>query len=501
MAVHDGIEGIRPRPIITKLPVYVATTGNIADLAAGAPDTVDGIPVYVTARVLVKNQSITGEVGIYVVKTPGTGSNGTWVRAQDWLDGEKDYILGGVHIYVQAGATQGNKTYTMTTTAGAPGFPTIGTTGLVFEELSPTSVETINNFLPTIQNTTAKVATFTGVIGEMHLVDLSGGSFTCDLPAIADGQGRIAFYITDTNGQLTLDPNGAETVEGKTTIKVAQGTNTIENDGTEWKVVQKTGRLNTRLDPAQITADTNDYSPTDWGRDVTHLYLDTDADRTITGFAEDGFVGMDSVIVVNDGSNNILISHDNSASTAANRVLIADNSDVVLGPGGIATLLRDGTVDQWRLIPGRSTLVADSTETEVLDRSGADFANEADYAAAVAVATARTTSLDCRLLRNVTFIVEVTTVGSMSNIMVAPRSSAKASPAVATAADWGRMNRTAAVDTGTGIDTSQPLEEKIPITGVGRYVISLPVTNRHVSAVVWADGTGGRGKIYMYREP
>jgi len=66
-----------------KDPCRVATTGNIADLAAGAPDTVDGVLLVAGNRVLVKAQTLKQEEGIYVVDTLGTGANGAWSRAAD----------------------------------------------------------------------------------------------------------------------------------------------------------------------------------------------------------------------------------------------------------------------------------------------------------------------------------------------------------------------------------------------------------------------------------
>lgn len=67
-----------------KATTRVATTANIATLAGGAPNIVDGIgPLSVADRVLVKNQTTVAQNGIYTVTTVGTGVNGTWTRATD----------------------------------------------------------------------------------------------------------------------------------------------------------------------------------------------------------------------------------------------------------------------------------------------------------------------------------------------------------------------------------------------------------------------------------
>jgi hypothetical protein len=208
---------------------------------------------------------------------------------------------------------------------------------------------TDSNYVPYVMNGTAETATFTAVIGETHIIDTSGGSFTANLPAVATTSGRISFYFSGTGGQLTLDPNAAETIEGKSTIKIAQGHNTIENDGTEWRIIQRSGKNPTRLDPAQITADQNDYNPADWGQDVTYLYIDSDASRTITGIEENGFTDMAEVVIVNDGSNDIIIANDSASSTVNNRILVDGAADFTLGASQAGRLLRDGTANKWRL--------------------------------------------------------------------------------------------------------------------------------------------------------
>ena len=78
-------------------------------------------------------------------------------------------------------------------------------------------------YTPRVLSGTAKTATFTAVIGETHLVNTSGGGFTANLPAIAGGQGRIAFLFTGTGGNLTVDPSGAETIGGKATLRLDHG--------------------------------------------------------------------------------------------------------------------------------------------------------------------------------------------------------------------------------------------------------------------------------------
>ncbi len=145
-------------------------------------------------------------------------------------------------------------------------------------------------------------------------------------------------------------------------------------------------------------------------------------------------------------------------------------------------------------MPELERLVLDrSTETDcfAVATSYADAADSADAVTRVVVDMEGRTRLDVT--------VEVTDVGSMSKIYVAVRSSGKANPDLATDTDWSRMNRVANVDISSGIDTSVPLVECIAVSAVGRHTLTLPVTNRYVSAVVWTDVEDGKGNVYMYR--
>jgi len=64
-----------------KIPVQAATTSSVNIFAA--PIEVDGVTLYDTARILVRQQDDPTQNGIYVVQSVGTGTNGIWVRSSD----------------------------------------------------------------------------------------------------------------------------------------------------------------------------------------------------------------------------------------------------------------------------------------------------------------------------------------------------------------------------------------------------------------------------------
>jgi hypothetical protein len=605
MATLEGILALPPRPAIQKLPCYLATTGDVDLSATNAPLTVDGFPTYASARILVWQQSIVNENGLYVVQTasvaatgtltfttnpsdndvvvidaktytfktvlsdvdgyvliggsiaaslqnlrdaidltgtpgtqyansttahptvsgtandastltvaadtaglsgnsiftssnvsgatwsggnPGTltgGEDGTWLRTSDWSDGEKDYLLAGASVYVQQGTLHAQKTFVITTTAGAPGFPTVGSFGFIFQDLTPAAGADAD-YLPYIQSLTAKTATFTGVIGETHLIDTSSGGFTCNLPAIASGQGRIGFYFTGTSGQLTLDPNASEQIEGKSQIKLQQGHNTIENDSGEWKLVQKSGRANTRLDATPGTTE-NNYSPTDWGRDITHLYLNPGATSTISGIEENGFVAMDSFLLVNNGTANIIIEHEGSGSTANNRIVIEGGRSVVLQPDGIVEIIRDGVANQWRMkLPGRIELRSDTTQTSGI--STGTFNNSqstADY----------TGTIDVNDYDDVDVFVEVLTVSTISEFTVFAESSGKAAPA---SDEWAVMQSDDAI-VGGAVDLGDYLAKELNPVADGWFHWNFPARGATMRFGIFADQNAGTYNLFYKR--
>jgi hypothetical protein len=113
--------------------VRAATTANIADLAAGAPDTIDGVSLVAGDRVLVRAQTTASENGIYIVDTLGTGVNGAWSRVLDMESG--DIVEQGLMVFVADGIVSARVGY-MLDSSGTAGAHTVGTTLMTFTALS-----------------------------------------------------------------------------------------------------------------------------------------------------------------------------------------------------------------------------------------------------------------------------------------------------------------------------------------------------------------------------
>ncbi len=103
-----------------KNPVRIATTANIT---LSGEQTIDGVATSAD-RVLVKNQSVAADNGIYV------SAAGAWARATDF--DENDEVVGAVMIPVSEGSASGNTVWQLTT----DDVITVGSTNLSFSEFA-----------------------------------------------------------------------------------------------------------------------------------------------------------------------------------------------------------------------------------------------------------------------------------------------------------------------------------------------------------------------------
>nr|WP_256671296.1 phage tail protein [Pseudomonas sp. EMN2] len=114
-----------------KHSVQVATT---AAIALNGLQTVDGVALSAGARVLVRSQAAAKDNGIYVVAA------GAWVRADDG-DASSE-VTSGLFVHVEQGAVGGDTVWQLTTDAPI----TLGTTGLVFEQIAGPSGVTAGTY-------------------------------------------------------------------------------------------------------------------------------------------------------------------------------------------------------------------------------------------------------------------------------------------------------------------------------------------------------------------
>lgn len=195
-----------------KASVRAATTANIAALAGGAPNTLDGVTLVVNNRILVKDQTTGSQNGIYYVSTLGTGVNGTWTRATD-ADG-LDELTSGAIVAVEQGSVNADSQWMLTT----DGTITIGTTSLTFAIRGNSTVKQIQSITSSVAGNQLTVglnpttldfrsATLTTGVPNTRTV---GTALTLVVPAsatlgsVSAQQARLALLAIDNAGTVEL---------------------------------------------------------------------------------------------------------------------------------------------------------------------------------------------------------------------------------------------------------------------------------------------------------
>jgi len=107
--------------------------------------------------------------------------------------------------------------------------------------------------------------------------------------------------------------------------------------------VQRTITLQGALRPAQITANQDDYSPTDLNK-AARLYLSTNATRTLSGLLAQ--VDGRRIVLTNSGLFSLVLANESSSSAAANRFALG--SSLTITAGSSVELIYDGTAARWR---------------------------------------------------------------------------------------------------------------------------------------------------------
>ncbi len=205
-----------------KQSVRAATTGNIT---LSGTQTIDGVSVIATNRVLVKSQSTASENGIWVVAA------GAWARATD-ADSDAE-VTAGLFTFVEEGTDNGNSGFVLTTDNPI----TVGTTGLTFAQFSGAGQISAGNGLTKTGNTIDAVGTLGRISVSSDAIDIDSGYI---------GQNTITTLGTITTG--TWDATtvavtaGGTGVESFTSNGIVYGNTTsalqVTGAGTQYQVLQ-----------------------------------------------------------------------------------------------------------------------------------------------------------------------------------------------------------------------------------------------------------------------
>jgi hypothetical protein len=189
--VDSVAQGLDP-----KASCVAATTANIT---LSAPQTIDGVAVVAGDRVLVKNQTLPQNNGIYLVAA------GTWTRALDmdtWAE------VPNAFTFIEGGTTQSDTGFVCTANAGG----TLGTTAINFVQFSGAGTYTAGTGL-----------TLTGGAFSITNTAVTAGSYgsaSNTLSATVNAQGQltalsaqaIAIANTQVSGLGTMSTQAASNV-------------------------------------------------------------------------------------------------------------------------------------------------------------------------------------------------------------------------------------------------------------------------------------------------
>ena len=137
-------------------------------------------------------------------------------------------------------------------------------------------------------------------------------------------------------------PDASLWVDGTTNLFV-QGAAGIARVDTKLRTSR-----NVVVTPAQITANQNNYAI----GTANVLRLSSDAARNITGIVNGGSPTEDGreLLIINVGAQDIVLTNEDAASTAINRIITGTGASVTLATLASARLIYDVTSARWRIV-------------------------------------------------------------------------------------------------------------------------------------------------------
>ena len=300
-----------------KTSVRAATVGSNITLAGGAPNTLDGVTLVLNDRILVKDQSLGKENGIYRVATLGTGSNGTWVRA---YDANADIsVTSGQVVPVTEGTQNGGHIFLLSTSDPI----TVGSTSLTYVSAGFNSAG-----INAITNSNVSTSTTTGALTVAGGVGIGGNIYVGGNENIAGNSnvgnlgttGSITASNTVTGGNLST--GGTLNVTGNANV----------------------GNLGTT---GSITASST----------VTGGNLSTGGNLNVTGNANVGNLGTSGSVIASTLTSNVATGTapltvtsttyvaNLNVATAGNlvngnsNVIVTANGNITMGSAGNAAIL------------------------------------------------------------------------------------------------------------------------------------------------------------------
>jgi hypothetical protein len=221
----------------TKASVVAATTVNIT---LSGTQTIDGVVLVATNRVLVKNQTLDQNNGLYLC------ASGAWTRTTDMNTWEE---VPSAYVFVENGTTQADTGWVCTSNQGG----TLGTTPITWAQFSGAGTYTAGTGLTltgsvfsinTAQSTITSVGTLTSlsVSGNSNIGNIGTDIITATGNANVGNIGANNAVFTLVTGTLTTAAQPNITSTGTLTTLSVSGNSNVGNLGTG--IITATGNAN-----------------------------------------------------------------------------------------------------------------------------------------------------------------------------------------------------------------------------------------------------------------
>lgn len=170
-----------------KQSVRVATTANIT---LSALQTLDGVSVASGERVLVKNQTLGAENGIYLANAAA------WTRTLD-ADNTAD-VTAGLSVMIESGTTQADSQWRLTT----DGAVTIGSTALAFAQIGAATSYTGGNGITITGNA---IAVDAAVVSRKYSTTIGGATSIAVTHGLNTSDVQVDCYLLSTGETIECD--------------------------------------------------------------------------------------------------------------------------------------------------------------------------------------------------------------------------------------------------------------------------------------------------------
>lgn len=270
---------------------------------------------------------VPGEIRLYE-KPLSTGFEYTGIKAAD--------TIAASHTYTLPNALPGTTGYVLSSdTSGVMSWVANGSAD--------------GNGIYSGSGTIASGAVATVTSGSSFTIDYNGGN---NAISVSDSVGSITLGAkTASTGFIGIDSSGVGVYSGSDLFTLIESNGGAELN-TDLRIYNGKLLLDSVSSPAQFTANQNNYS---LSATAAVLRVSTDASRNLTGIANSGTMQDGRVLtIVNVGSFNLVLTTEDTNSTAANRFALGE-SNATLKSSESITLWYDTTTDRWRPIDYRAS--------------------------------------------------------------------------------------------------------------------------------------------------